>query len=59
MGVFSFLSKYFISIPAMVVLPVPPLPASATEYGIFVKSLSFEFPSGIDQVEYFKIIKPV
>jgi hypothetical protein len=43
MGVFSFLSKYFISIPAMVVLPVPPLPASATEYGMFFNPIAFNF----------------
>jgi hypothetical protein len=39
--------------PAMVVLPLPPLPASATEYGIFVSTLSFEFRSRIHPLEFF------
>jgi hypothetical protein len=35
------------SMPAMVVLPVPPLPASAIEYAMLVKPLLFELRSAI------------
>jgi hypothetical protein len=34
--------------PAMVVLPVPPLPASATEYDILIRFLSIDI-SGVGQ----------